>query len=216
MEITRYSLPPTRLIPNSPLPLMHYRFENALGPKVFQQLCDSNDWTVQWIYRYGDTQRSHYHSGAHECMAVLSGTATIRFGVGDTSLDMQDNTYGPAREAGGVEIEARAGDVFVLPAGTAHKTHKTNPKAEFRLMTPGDGHGIPEGTDLDKIELDGFTMVGAYPKGSKFWDSIKGDEQDGPAFANVWSMQRPAKDPVLGYSPQGLAGAWATRLIPKL
>lgn len=42
--------------------------------------------------RYGQTQLSHSHSKAHEVMAVLSGHATIRSGVTNTSEDMQDNT----------------------------------------------------------------------------------------------------------------------------
>ncbi|KAK3633150.1 hypothetical protein LTR56_015926 [Elasticomyces elasticus] len=209
MNVRQHVLPPTSLIPNSPLPLMHYRPKDPLSPNTFRDLCGQNGWQVQWIYRYGDTQRSHYHSAAHECMVVLSGTATIRFGVADTSLDLHENTYGLAREEGGLEIEARAGDIFILPAGTAHKTHKTRPKAEFELLTPGNGHGVSPDADLDAIELSGFTMAGAYPNGSSFWDSLKGDEDEAPEFSRVWSLRKPDMDPILGLSAEGIAGVWA-------
>lgn len=96
-------------------------------------------------------------------MAVLSGSATIRFGVADTTDDMAANTRGEGYESGGVELQANAGDVFVLPAGTAHKTYATRPGAEFKLLTPGDGHRIDakeEGGDvgevLGKLRLDGL------------------------------------------------------------
>ncbi|EXJ82094.1 hypothetical protein A1O1_08163 [Capronia coronata CBS 617.96] len=212
MQVTQYRLPPTALMPNSPYPLLHYR-GLEIEPKAskFYDLFSQNGWRVQWIYRYGETQRSHYHSSAHECMVVLSGTATIRFGVGDTSLDMDDNTYGPAREQGGVEIEARPGDVFLLPAGTAHKTYNTSPRADFTLLSPGDGHGIdaqdPRAA-LDQVPLSGFTMLGAYPEGSSSWDSLKGGEKNFDEFRSVWTVPKPERDPVLDTSPQGLMGLW--------
>ena len=185
VEVKKYHLPPTSLIPNSPHPLLHYpglfsTKESCSPPKV-HDIYTSNGWETHWIFRYGSTQDSHYHSQAHECMTVLSGTATIRFGVADTSPDLEESTHGNAHEAGGIEIEAKAGDVFVLPAGTAHKTFDTAPKAEFKLLTPGGGHRIA-GEDarktLEEIELDGFTMIGAYPVGAD-WDFAKGGEIEG-------------------------------------
>lgn len=187
-EVRTYHLPPTQLIPNSPQPLLHY--PNLLkDPATFtaasiHDTFAANGWRTQWIFRYGSTQRSHYHSSAHECMAVLSGSATIRFGVADTLDDMDANTHGDAREAGGIELEANAGDVFILPAGTAHKTFDTQPKAEFALLTPGDAHRIGESEPvvreaLENTKLDGFTMIGAYPVGGGEWDFAKGGESEG-------------------------------------
>ena len=85
MELKKYYLPPTGLVPNSPLPVLHYRcvFHSKELLMEFNELCSQNGWQIQWIYRYGETQSAHYHSAAHECMAVLSGTAIIRFGVAD-------------------------------------------------------------------------------------------------------------------------------------
>lgn len=144
-------------------------------------------------------------------MAVLSGTATIRFGVADTSLDMNENTNGLAREEGGVEIEARPGDVFILPAGTAHKTYNAKPDAEFALLTPGDGHDIASGdarVALEGIKLSGFTMLGAYPEEGGHWDFMKGGENVGE-FEKVWSVNKPENDPVLGKLEDGICGLWS-------
>lgn len=216
VQVNKYYLPPTALMPNSPRPLLHYPGfftpqEKGNVRRVHETFL-SNGWETQWIYRYGQTQRSHYHSGTHECMAVLSGTATIRFGVADTSEDMEQNTFGAAREAGGMEIEAKAGDVFILPAGTAHKTYNTKPEALFTLLTPGDGHHIAGGDAVKALEeteekLSGFTMIGAYPKGSGYWNSQKGGEDEG-AYDKIWALPKPDGDPVLGDSVQGLLGLW--------
>ncbi|KAK5168201.1 uncharacterized protein LTR77_006770 [Saxophila tyrrhenica] len=223
VEVKTYHLPPTKLMPNSPHPLLHYPSllrsktsasskSGAIPPAEVHDLYASNGWKTQWIFRYGHTQASHYHSQAHECMCVLTGSARIRFGVADTSEDLDASTHGSAQESGGVEIEARAGDVFVLPAGTAHKTFNTQPEAEFKLLTPGGAHQIGEaGADarrvLEGIELDGFTMIGAYPDGGGEWDFAVGGEDVG-RFAKVWGVPKPAKDPILGTAREGLVGVW--------
>lgn len=171
----------------------------------------SNGWETQWIYRYGPTQTSHYHSQAHEAMAVLSGTATIRFGVADTHPDLDKNTHGPAREAGGVEVHAKAGDVFVLPAGTAHKTFDAEPEGEFVLLTPGDGHRVAaediKGA-LDGVKISGFTMMGAYPVDGAAWDFAVGGDRSRSEYETVWSVPKPKRDPVLGTADEGLCGQW--------
>ncbi|PPJ50883.1 hypothetical protein CBER1_07081 [Cercospora berteroae] len=221
VHVKIYHLPPTPLIPNNPYPLLHYpglltqkhhQSPSTYDPSTVYQLFHSNNWLVQWIFRYGSTQQSHYHSAAHECMAVLSGTATIRFGVADTSSDLEANTHGEAWEKGGIEIQAKAGDVFVLPAGLAHKTFDTKPEAEFGLLTPGrDENWIAKVEDpsevLKGIKLEGFTMLGAYPVGSA-WDFAVGQEDDGKHFRDVWKVPKPERDPVLGTSGEGLVGLW--------
>ncbi|KAJ8076371.1 hypothetical protein PM082_000792 [Marasmius tenuissimus] len=212
VEISQYQFPPTDLIPNSPHPLLHYK--NVLPVNLNTSHCStadvwdkftSNEWNVQWIFRYGPTQLSHFHSKAHECMAVLSGTATIRFGVADTSKDLDKNTYESAWEEGAVEIEAQAGDVFVIPAGVAHKTYNTKPEAEFRLLSPGKGHGIVADNPkeaLGNVELSGYTMMGAYCGGE--WDFV----ESGGDFEKVWAVPKPKYDPVFGDSENGLRRTW--------
>ena len=135
-------------------------------------------------------------------MVVLTGSATIRFGVADIS-----DTESPAHssEEGGIELHASAGDVFILPAGTAHKTHDTFPEAELKLLTPGDGHGVaPE--DLEKVKLEGFTMMGAYPEGFE-WDYAVGGDSEGK-YERVWEVAKPERDPVLGEGRGGLCELW--------
>jgi uncharacterized protein YjlB len=212
VEIKTYHLPPTTLIPNSPHPLIHYpkilSEEEQSAEKVYR-LFGRNGWQTKWIFRYGPTQTSHYHSTAHECMAVLTGTATIRFGVADTVDDLDESTHGGGKEEGGVEVQAQAGDVFVIPAGVAHKTFDTTQGSTFKLLTPGDGHDVQDeqmSTALADIELSGFTMIGAYPAGS-VWDFAKGGDDVG-AFERVWSILKPDKDPVLGQAPEGLCALW--------
>lgn len=212
IEVKEYHFFPTSLIPNSPRPLLHYR--NVLAKKHETSQCDpaqvwdiftENEWNVHWIFRYSDTQLSHYHSQAHECMAVLSGSANIRFGVADTSPDMDENTYGLAWEQGGLVLEANAGDVFIIPAGVAHKTFNTKPKANFALLSPGTGHGIEASdpmTALSVVTLDGFTMMGAYNGGD--WDFIA----TGGQYEKVWAVPKPKYDPVFGSSEQGLCKRW--------
>ncbi|KAL3475513.1 hypothetical protein BJX99DRAFT_259283 [Aspergillus californicus] len=212
VEIKQYHLHPTDQIPNSPRPLLHYK--NALprnpstthvNPVQVWDLFTKNEWAVSWIFRYGHTQLSHFHSQAHETMAVLSGTATIRFGVADTSDDLERNTHGEAWEDGSIELAAEAGDVFVIPAGVAHKTYDAKPEAEFRLLTPGEGHGI-EAEDprriLGEIELSGFTMMGAYSGGR--WDFVTG----GGNYERVWGVPKPGLDPVFGRGEEGLVRTW--------
>ncbi|KAI9044820.1 uncharacterized protein KD926_010992 [Aspergillus affinis] len=87
-------------------------------------------------------------------------------------------------EKGGVLLEAEAGDVFIIPAGVAHKTHNTKPEAEFALLSPGTGHGI---------EASGGD-----------WDFVA----TGGDFERVWSVPKPRYDSVLGSSERGLCKTW--------
>lgn len=217
VEIKKYHLPPTDLIPNSPHPLLHYRGIldrlniPASAPEKIHALFSSNGWETQWIFRYGPTQRSHYHSQAHEVMAVLSGSAKIRFGVADLDPDLDQNTHGPAREAGGVDVLAKAGDVFVLPAGTAHKTFDAEPKSDIALLTPGDGRGVHSedvNGALAGVRLSGFTMMGAYPAGGGAWDFAVGGDRSKDDYEEVWAVPKPSRDPVLGKAEEGLCGQW--------
>ncbi|KAH6984285.1 hypothetical protein BKA56DRAFT_630755 [Ilyonectria sp. MPI-CAGE-AT-0026] len=209
VEIREYFLHPTDLVPNSPQLLLHYKNvlpRNPDKPGIFSQvdtydLFEKHGWQVQWLVRYGQTQLSHFHSKAHEVMAVLSGHATIRFGVADTSEDMEENTYGSAYEQGGIELKAVAGDI----SGVAHKTYDPRPETSFERLTKGDGHSLVGDNpreDLGKIELSGFTMMGAYNGGQ--WDFV----QSGGDYEQIWALSKPELDPVLGDSEEGLRRLW--------
>ena len=211
VSVKAYELPPTLLIPNSPNPVLHYPRLLSVGDiearlQAFD-LFSQNGWQTQWIYRYGKTQASHYHSHTHECMVVLSGSATIRFGVADV---VGDDSEVWDKEQGGVEVKAEVGDVFVIPSGVAHKTYSPSEDFPLKLLTPGNGHGIDaedERSAVASVELSGFTMMGAYPKDGGQWDFLEGGDHDGE-YEKVWSVPLPNCDPVLGTSKDGLCGRW--------
>ena len=141
--------------PNSALPVILYRQAIAFAdatPEAMEALFDGNGWPSQW--RAGVYDFHHYHSTAHECLGIARGSATLRLG-------------GP--EGRGFKVEA--GDVVVLPAGTAHK----------RESDRGD-----------------FLVVGAYPPGQK-WDLLRGDPADRPdADRRIAAVPLPTTDPVGG------------------
>lgn len=160
-------------------------------------------------------------------MAVLSGEATIRFGTADSpevniishheddnsnSIIIDMNKDGSTRIDTSLEIHARAGDVFVLPAGVAHKTFDTMPSvgsSSLQLLNPGDGHrvaGYDPRRTLAAVQPSGFSMIGAYPVGGE-WDVAIGGEHSG-RYEEVWSVPRPERDPVLGLDPAGLTTLW--------
>ncbi|KAH7128650.1 hypothetical protein B0J11DRAFT_525442 [Dendryphion nanum] len=219
VEIKTYTLPPTRLIPNSPNVLIHYPrllfsevSSTSFSPSTIYNLFASNGWTTHWIARYGPTQPSHYHSGAHECMVVISGSgATIRFGVADTLSDGEAHTHGDGHEDGGVELKAQLGDVFILPAGVAHKTFDPRPEVDemkfYHLEEEVIGDEGRAKKYFEEVELKGeFMMMGAYPEGDR-WDFMMGGEHEG-RFPEVWGLRKPGKDPVLGISGEGICGLW--------
>ncbi|KAF3039698.1 hypothetical protein E8E12_003093 [Didymella heteroderae] len=227
IEVRTYTLPPTKLIPNSPHVLIHYpglltslvKDKNFSTSQIFD-LFSSNGWQSQWIARYGPNQNSHYHSGAHECMAVISGgSAKIRFGVADSKEDReQDLGLGTAgkdlneegREKGGVLLDAEVGDVFILPAGVAHKTHNPLPKTDgIKFHQPPDKNDeVGSKKFFESIPIVGeFMMMGAYPRGEE-WDFAVGGEHEGH-FDDVWNVEVPEKDPILGTSAEGLTRLWA-------
>jgi uncharacterized protein YjlB len=95
-------------IPNNPLPLLIYQGAIKLpdrDPAGFvEKLLAANQWGESWrdgIYSY-----AHYHSTAHEVLAIFSGSARVHFGGRN-----------------GIAQTLRAGDVVIIPAGVAHKRH---------------------------------------------------------------------------------------------
>jgi uncharacterized protein YjlB len=144
------------IFPNSPLPSLFYRDAITTDAKdpasIFEKRFAENDWTNSW--RDGVYPFPHYHSTSHEVLGVYSGTATLRLG-GER----------------GKNVEVRAGDVIVIPAGVAHQN-----------IGAGDDFGV----------------VGAYPDGRE-WDLLRGLPGERPkADHNIAALPTPENDPIYG------------------
>jgi uncharacterized protein YjlB len=141
-------------IPNSPLPVLVYHdvAEVAAGAASCEALFHGNGWGSSW--RSGIFDFHHFHSTAHEVLGIAAGGTEVVLG-------------GPS----GQELEVRAGDVLVLPAGTGHR--RVGSRA-------------------------GLLVVGAYPRGQT-WDLRRGDpaEHD-EVLANIARVPLPETDPVAG------------------
>ncbi len=94
-------------IPNNPmLPLLVYKSAIILAQGDVAAICEAvfiaNRWGSSW--RNGIYSFHHYHSTAHEVLAIARGSATVHLG-------------GEA----GIRMVVKAGDVIVIPAGVGHK-----------------------------------------------------------------------------------------------
>lgn len=91
--------------PNSHLPVLHYHLRPRPGADAaaaFEALFSEHQWSPLW--RAGIFDYHHYHSTAHEALAVVRGRARVTLGG-----------------AAGQTLSLEPGDVLVLPAGTGHR-----------------------------------------------------------------------------------------------
>ena len=157
-KISTYALKDDGTFPNNEeLALLIY--EDAIDAPghdlagAIEQIFMDNGWDGMWrngIYAY-----HHYHSTAHEVLAIYSGKVKVQLG-------------GP----GGVIVNAKAGDVIIIPAGVAHKN----------LGSTSD-----------------FRCIGAYPAGQT-WDMNYGKPQERPKTdQNIARVPLPISDPVYGF-----------------
>lgn len=94
-------------IPNNPsLPMLLYsdalNFEGADPAVICERTFASNGWGQSW--RNGIYPFHHYHSNAHEVLAIARGSAKVHLGGEE-----------------GLITTVSAGDVILLPAGCGHK-----------------------------------------------------------------------------------------------
>ena len=105
IEVQQYSFEDDGGIPNNPeLSLLIY--PKALGedlrePSACKEFLAKTGWGGAWVN--GVFSYHHYHSNAHEVLAIVDGSASLIFG-------------GPE----GTTVEVEAGDVVVIPAGVGH------------------------------------------------------------------------------------------------
>lgn len=130
-----YFLPATADAPNSRLPVLHYR--NVLPSPLSEDSAVQFPTTNEWEHRvsrhgflktitqidatqgtWGHIDIRHFHPNSHECYGIFRGSSTL--------LVRQI-------EAGeGPKIEVTAGDVVVLPAGTAHSSLESS--SDYRYI----------------------------------------------------------------------------------
>ncbi|WP_310551049.1 cupin domain-containing protein [Paenibacillus glufosinatiresistens] len=160
-EVTRLWFKEDGLLPNNPaFPALLYK-SVLKDPDRADTVFAANGWTRNW--RDGVFGYPHYHSNAHEVLGVISGTATLQLG-GDQ----------------GAAVEVAAGDVVVLPAGTAHK----------RLASSPD-----------------FLVAGVYPGGADYNTRRATLAEREEALPEIQRVGLPESDPVYG-SKGPLMEAW--------
>jgi uncharacterized protein YjlB len=147
-----FLLEPNGPIPNNQhLPVVLYREAIADSVNVataFETQFANNGWGGSW--RNGVYDYHHYHTHAHEVLGIARGMASLLIGGPDAK-----------------EVEVRAGDCIVLPAGTGHCRSNSS-------------------TD--------FLVVGAYPPGQKA-DIKTGPPSTSELYA-IRTCPLPQKDPV--------------------
>jgi uncharacterized protein YjlB len=152
-------------VPNSRFPVLVYHLDPSEGvdaAAAFEALFARNGWTSLW--RDGVFDYTHYHSTAHEVLGVASGEALLRLGGEE-----------------GEDVQVKAGDVLVLPAGTGHRRWR---------------------------QSDDFVVVGAYPEGQESYDIQRPEEADHAASVRrIAAVGLPSRDPVAG-AEGFLVNAW--------
>jgi uncharacterized protein YjlB len=89
--------------PNSELPVLVYRGAIPSAPEDVETLLRANLWAPAWRASIGFYPFNHFHSNAHEVVAIVAGEARGRLG-------------GP----NGASVTLRAGDAVLIPAGVCH------------------------------------------------------------------------------------------------
>jgi uncharacterized protein YjlB len=148
--------------PNSRLPVLLWRGGLPGGAEVVERTFRDHGWVGTW--RNGIFDYHHYHATAHEVLGIGRGRVTVRLG-------------GPNGET----LDLAAGDVVLLPAGTAHRN-------------------LGQSADL--------IVVGAYPP-SQRPDMLRGDPGERPeADRHIAGVALPDTDPVTG--AEGSPEEWTT------
>lgn len=144
------------LVPNNFLSFLVYQGAVTLDAErpeaTIEDLFEANGWGGTW--RNGVYDYLHYHATVHEVLGVARGSARVRFG-GDH----------------GRELQIKAGDVAILPAGTGHQC----------IEASGD-----------------FCVIGAYPPGAKMEITRATPENHAKALKTIPHVALPPADPVTG------------------
>lgn len=155
-DIEAFVLADDGTFPNSALPVILYRQAIALSrhdpAASIEERFHDQGWDGVW--RNGIFTYHHYHSTAHEALGIARGRVLVQLG-------------GPH----GKTLELVAGDLVILPAGTAHRNLEQSP-------------------DL--------LVVGGYPATQRP-DLLRGEPGERPeADETIEGVPLPIHDPILG------------------
>ena len=143
---------------NARCPMILYRSPVKLSrdfdpAAIFEQLFDANGWKESW--RNGMYDYLHFHTHTHEVLGIARGTVRAAFGGAE-----------------GKNLDLKAGDVVILPAGTGHQRIKAS-------------------KDL--------LIVGAYPANGGGYDEPKPEDvSHKEALRSIARVRAPRADPVYG------------------
>ncbi|KAH7173166.1 uncharacterized protein B0J16DRAFT_418523 [Fusarium flagelliforme] len=169
-----YLLPPTADAPNSRLPILVYR--NVLPLPRTEETATQFLTTHRWEKRgsWGHIGIRHFHPNSHECYGIFKGTSTL--------------LLGKIRTGEGMEVKVKAGDVIILPAGTAHSSTQSS--------------------------LD-YKYIGVYPKGCPKWRNETGNRPSEDFLSVIQKVDLPEDDPVYG-NDGPVTHLWHKRSMAKL
>ncbi|KAL4969942.1 cupin domain-containing protein [Aspergillus stella-maris] len=160
-SIQTYFLGPTPHAPNSGLPIIHYRgvLPEPLTEESVTEFLTRDRWEKRGTW--GHIPIRHFHPNSHECYGIFQGFSKLLLGVGGSDT------------AGGLKVNVRAGDVIVLPAGTAHSCAESSKD---------------------------YRYIGVYPQGCPRWRNEMGSKSIDLASLRkeTENVSMPEADPVYG------------------
>ncbi len=161
-DIVTFTLDDDGTFPNNRLPMLVYPQAIAPGADdpctAFEERFRANGWGGTW--RDGIFDYHHYHATAHEVLGCAQGWVQVRLG-------------GP----NGREARLNAGDVVLLPAGTAHRN--LGHSADYRIVGayppgPAPGHEVRRAGGIRGGEgvYQPGTSAGAGSRAWKIWRGV--------------------------------------------
>lgn len=163
-SVETLSLAPGGGVPNSRLPVLLVRgaLDGPADERLVHGLYRANEWQGCWTWTVYDFH--HYHSTAHEALAVAGGEARLMLGG-----------------EGGVEVAVAAGDLLVLPAGTGHR--RLSASEDFAVCgayPAGQEADLLRPEDADEAQAEARIAAVPLPLTDPFWG------RDGP-LVRLWS-----------------------------
>jgi uncharacterized protein YjlB len=198
MAITpeRHIIPPNKFALNSALPVLIYRdaLPLPLSEEKTTTFLESHEWEKRGVW--GHIPVRHFHPNSHECYGMsLDPVDVLRPGCSRCAAGIfrGESTLllgrGQSDEHGGLEVDVHAGDVIVLPAGTAHCC----------LQSTQDYRYIGVYPKVHYIEVNRIDMADLF-QGCPRWRNELGKEPlDVDSLRQeITSVAMPAQDPVVG------------------